>query len=379
MLILSDIDTLLNSRVFYNFSFMFIKEFFGLVGLATGFVFAQPLYAGSDQTTSGLPDLIDRKLGLTDLIGDNSRFNLDFSVRGIYTDVDQEWAGEAFFGIDILKTFTSADGDWGSLNLQFYLTQLMDQPNRGSFFEEDHDLKLVTRITSFNYTGLADGKLNFKVGHFEIPYGLEVPINTNGTLRQLNTGSNIGVKADWGVGINGVLPRFQYELTYTKATGQDIKLSVDTYIVAGRIGTPTDGESFSGVPAVGLSFFYGELDTPGGLVDRTRFGFDAAQYFGPFTLMGELSVGSDNGDDIANAFVELNLINRDETLVYYTQLKSLNKEIADDWKDAWSSALGLRYIPDNHWALSAQVAQQWDTFTANEARTIFSLQSRYRF
>ena len=95
--------------------------------------------------------------------------------------------------------------------------------------------------------------------------------------------------------------------------------------------------------------------------------------------MGELSVGSDNGDDIANAFVELNLINRDETVVIYTQVKSLHKAIADDWKDAWSSALGVRYIPDNHWALSAQVAQQWDTFTANEASTTFSLQTRYRF
>ena len=234
---------------------MINKDFFKLVGLVSGLVVAQPLYAASDPIISGLPDLIDRKFGLADLIGDNARCNLDFSVRGIYTDVDQEWAGEAFFGIDVLKTFTSAGGDWGSLNVQLYLTQLMDQPNRGSFFEDDHDLKLVTRITNFNYTGLADGKLNFKVGHFEIPYGLEVPINTNGTLRQLNTGSNLGVKADWGVGVNGVLPEFQYELTYTKATGQDIKLNVDTYIVAGRVGTPTDGESFSGVPALGLSFF----------------------------------------------------------------------------------------------------------------------------
>ena len=46
-----------------------------------------------------------------------------------------------------------------------------------------------------------DGRFNIKMGHFEMPYGIEHTINSNGTLRQFST--NLGTKVDWGVTFNG--------------------------------------------------------------------------------------------------------------------------------------------------------------------------------
>ncbi len=309
---------------------------------------------------------LSTKFGLTDLLGDNARFSVDLSHRSIHREAADEWSYVQFYGVDALKTFSSKQGDWATLNLQFYWTDPKDQSG-----------EWITRITNFNYTGLANGQLNFKVGHFEMPYGLDVAINTNGTLRQLNTVSNLRIKADWGLSVNGVLPTLQYEVALTNGigNGQDIDPDTGSYIVSGRVGSPLVGESFAGENFYGASFFYGEVKGGDGeLVERSRFGVDAATYLGPFTVLGEASIGQEDGDDVINAFAELNFVNSDESVVPYTQLKSLNRKIEGDWDDTLSSTLGLRFTPDNFWAFSAQVSHNWES-----ELTDVSAQARLRF
>jgi hypothetical protein len=312
------------------------------------------------------------------LFGGNSRFSIDLSSRTTFATESELWSFDHYLGFDLVKTFTSSSGDWGTLTAQVYLTKLNNQPRHPHFFEGDDDWELVTRITNFNYTGLFDGKLNFKVGHFEIPYGLEVPLNTNGTMHQVLTGKNLGVKADWGIGINGTLPAFKYEMTLSNGTGNELNLGADSYVVAGRIGSPDNQQTFSGTPGWGLSGFYGDVLGKNGITNRWRVGVDGSIFAGPLTLLGEVSVGQDENDNVVNGLVEVNWVNPSESIVLYTQLRSLNLDQAGGWDDAWSSTLGLRHAVNDRWAISAQAEHDWTRFGGAEEQTFFSFQARIR-
>ena len=151
---------------------------------------------------------------------DNLRWAIDLAARPSFDDRLDEWHSAFFLGLDVHKVFGSESGDWGTLVLQPYLTRL-DSPRHPPFFESNHDWELVWRIFNFNYTGIASGRFNVRVGHMEIPFGLEQVVNTNGTLRDYQHGRNIGVKADWGVSLNGELPAWDYEFSLTRGTGNE--------------------------------------------------------------------------------------------------------------------------------------------------------------
>ena len=232
---------------------------------------------------------------------------------------------------------------------------------------------LVTRVTNFNYTGLAEGRLNFRFGHFELPYGLEVPVNTNGTLRQLGSQSNLGIKADWGFSINGSTESFKYDLTLSNGLGQDINLGSSTHAVTGRIGTPDDQETEMGTPGFGISAFHGDIWSKGKLLERWRVGVDTIAYVGPLTLLAELSAGEDDADPVINALAEANWSTPSENLLVYLQTSSIHEEKQGDWDSNWSSALGLRYRIDNKWSVSSQIRHD---FSNDETSVV--LQARVR-
>ena len=310
----------------------------------------------------------------------NTRFAIDLSSRATYRDGLNEWAFGHFAGIDSHKVFSSPNGDWGTLTVQLYLTRLENQRKRPYFFEEEDDWELVTRITNFNFTGLSQGEFNIRVGHFEIPFGLEAVVNSNGTLRQLMTGPNLGVKADWGFGFNGTIEKIRYDLTLSRGTGNEYHSRNEPFALAGRIGTADDQETFTGTPGFGLSFFYGDILGHGGKKKkRSRLGVDAATFIGPFTLLGEISAGQDDNADVVNGFAEVNWVTPAENLTVYGQFRSMNRRAKGRWDRASSSAFGLRLTPDNSWALSAQVEQGWSAFPGMDTEAFYSVQARYRF
>lgn len=155
------------------------------------------------------------------------------------------------------------------------------------FFEDDHDQELVYRIFNFNYTALARGRFNIRVGHYEIPYGLEHVVNTNGTLRDYTPGRNLGVKADWGTGVNGGFDKFEYEIGLSRCTGNVYSSDGNPYILAGRIGTPRDENVVAG-----FSFMVGDVAQPGTSEktrNRKRFGPDIQVRRGPWSMVAEAS------------------------------------------------------------------------------------------
>ncbi|MCH7720287.1 MAG: hypothetical protein IH988_04770, partial [Planctomycetes bacterium] len=270
---------------------------------------------------------------------DNLRLTLDLSSRVTLSTRRGKVGSEQVIGLDLHKVFSDASGDWGTLRLQPYLTRIDNLAPRAPFFEDDDDWELAFRFFDFNYTRVDRGRLNFRIGHFEIPYGLEHLIDTNGTVRQLIPGRNLGLKADWGVSANGVLPYFDYELALTRGTGNEFFHRRGPFTVAGRIGTPRDRNVI-----LGMSVFHGRVwspaavgqwrsglrppsrveadrgltDTAGGrgrddILRRTRFGIDVQWYLGTFGMLAEVSFGRDYNQDVFNGLAEINWSNADDT------------------------------------------------------------------
>jgi len=114
---------------------------------------------------------------------DNLRFTVDVAVRPTYFGPTGDFGNATFIGIDLHKVITSDDGDIGTLTLQPFLTRIDNIQNaQQSIFEDRHDWALNWRIFNFNFTKYGKGKTNFRIGHFELPFGLEQSVNTNGTL-----------------------------------------------------------------------------------------------------------------------------------------------------------------------------------------------------
>lgn len=170
----------------------------------------------------------------------NLRLTLDLSSRISLSTRRGKVGTEHVIGLDLHKVFSDAEGDWGTLRLQPYLTRIDNLNQRPAFFEDDDDWELVFRFCDFNFTRIGRGRFNIRMGHFEVPYGLEHLLDTNGTLRQFIPGRNLGLKADWGVSINGVFPQFEYEVALTRGTGNEFFHRGEPFALAGRIGTPRD-------------------------------------------------------------------------------------------------------------------------------------------
>ena len=304
----------------------------------------------------------------------------DLSARGVNSRLQDQLGGEFTLGLDAYGKISNWNRDLATVVIQLYSGRLENHPLGRPGYNGRDDWDFIAKITSINFHLRGDRRLNLKVGHYELPYGLEATINSNGTLRQFSHPSNLGQKLDWGATLNGTFPQFQYEIGLSRGTGFDYETRGSHYALAGRIGTPIDVENFWGTPSVGISFYQAKLLRPnGGLQDRWRIGVDGQYYMGPVGLLGELSAGETDSETTINSLVELNVSNSKETFLAYSQLRWIHQRVVRDWDDAGSLAFGLRYAPDTHWALSTQLTQQLWQLASLPTDQIFSLQLRYRF
>jgi hypothetical protein len=325
---------------------------------------------------------------------DNLRVAIELSSRYVVLTHGKKNFSQQFLGIDLHKVLVGPDGDWGTFMFQGYLTRINNQERHPAAFESDNDWEMVYRIWNLNYTALADGKMNFKLGRFFIPYGLEHDIDSAGQLLDYMSRRNLGPKIDWGATINGVLPHYQYEIALSRGTGIEYTQRNDPYIVSGRISTPPEDTL-----VMGLSGFHGrvanagavanvragladpaDLGAVGSIVRRTRFGVDVAWYSASqFAFLGEASVGRDYWQDVVNGLAEVNWNSQDETVLLYLQARFFNQRFAPGWDDAFATRLGVRYKPDNHWDFSAQYIQNISAFRAAPHDAAVAFQIRYRY
>jgi len=322
------------------------------------------------------------------------RLTVDLAGRGILSTRKGKASAVHFVGFDLYKVFSTETSDIGTLIAQGYLTKLNDVGKHPPFFEGPDDWDYVSRIFNFNYTGIADERFNIKIGHFEVPYGLEQPINTNGTLRDMTHPGNLGIKADWGFTFNGDFPDFDYEVGLSRGTGIEYYDRGNPYALAGRIGTPRDRTTI-----VGASFFHGKVsnsrvvglykmglaDPSGvgsleGITRRTRVGLDLQHFFeSEWSLLGQVDYGRDYEQNIFNGLLEFDYEDPDERFLIFLQGTLYARRFHDGWDEAITSNLGIRYTPDNHWAISTMYRQILTTWFGTPRDSILFLQLRYRF
>jgi len=306
---------------------------------------------------------------------DNLRWKFDVSARGFFDDSGYQ-KSLGFFGLDLHKVFSTDDQDWATLLFQPYLTRANDLVPTPPVFDGPDDTELIWRIANLNVKLLQDGSANLRVGHFELPYGLEQTLNTNGTLRDYTHGGNFGLKADWGVTLNGDLEELEYEFAWSRGSGNEYKDEGGPGVLSGRIGSPRDDAN-----VFGLSFADGEFQTPGGLVQRSRLGLDAQIYRGAFGYFAEVSAGEDRDTvDVVRALGELNWRSPDETVLAWLQLVGTQQTEAGARQSGLTSLMGVRWEAAHGWSLSTQYTQVLEPFQDGGPHAgSLTLQLRYRF
>ena len=178
----------------------------------------------------------------------------------------------------------------------------------------------------------------FKIGHFDIPFGLEPLLDTHPTILQTQATKNVGFKRDWGLSLNGQGPSFDYELSATIGSGGATKIwrKDGSYLLAGRVGSPTDTLQY------GLSLLYGEVlmalyddYLSDETVSRKRLGLDLQYEYESFLLKGELACGQDEDRDV------LGESKSDDTILTLGTSYKLNEAIT--FRFAWSHDFNLMW------------------------------------
>jgi len=306
---------------------------------------------------------------------DNLRFTVDLSGRFEYDTAREDWSISQFYGFDLFKVLSNKRGDYATMVLQGFATRIDNNPAPPWFFDGPTDWQWIYRMFYINWKLAPRDVLNLKVGHFEMPFGLEMSVDTNGTLRQVGTAPNLGIKADWGATLNGVAEGLEYEVGIGRGSGNEWHAAGSPYVVVGRVGTDANAGWW-----LGASGFAAELYRPGTTVERRRIGLDAGVEFGSFTLMGEVSGGTNAGVDALHVLGELNWRDPAERWFAYGQLRAMRqKPAAAGWTGPFQSALGLEWAPDRHWTLSAEWVQNLQETPNGSRDAAIRLQARYRF
>jgi hypothetical protein len=102
------------------------------------------------------------------------------------------------------------------------------------------------------------GRLNFRAGHFYVPFGLNLQTDTHGTLLQLFNGDNFGFERDWYAGFWGAINRhLNYNAYYMASSGYDLAFRGQRGLTAVPLSLSTQHSSKYGLDG-GISAITGE-------------------------------------------------------------------------------------------------------------------------
>ncbi|MEN9812782.1 MAG: hypothetical protein RL479_1468 [Verrucomicrobiota bacterium] len=291
----------------------------------------------------------------------NERFVLtpDLSARLVRDHTGGRQGMQYDLAFDAYAKLGTPQRDVATVVAQVYLSRVQRHPAPPPFFDGPSDTEVLPMITTINLHLTEDRRLNLKVGHLELPYGLEATISNAGELRGFTLGSNTALMVDWGATLNGTLERFQYDVGVGRGSGMFYADNFDPYALFGRIGSPVDTETYGGVTGWGFSVFRGKVLNPARTAVhlRQRVAVDGQVYVGPLGLLGELSTGS-NGEGagrarVLNGLAEANLTSRRETLSGYVQLVGERTSAGGRGVRTWTQVVGVRWTPAPGWILSA--------------------------
>jgi len=336
--------------------------------------------AGSAVSTNGVSGISELGAsGVSDSSWkDNLRFTVDVANRSLFLTETGDYANLAFLGIDLHKVFTANDGDIGTLILQPFLIRTDNlQVFPGSLYDDPHDWVIDWRISNFNYKPFGRGKPKIRIGSFELPFGLEQNINTNGTIRDYTHFQNFGIKTDWGVTLNGGVNDVEYEVAVTRGSGNRYRRRGDPFLLVGRVGTAQDQPVI-----LGISGLHGEtvnFDGNSGTTRRSRLGVDMTFGGERMVYMAEATAGFQDDARVFSGLIEFDKFNHDESVMLYNQFFIRGLGETDVWEYEVRNSIGARWQVDSHWALSTQVSHFFDSIGNDGDGTDVAFQARYRF
>ena len=314
----------------------------------------------------------------------NFRHTLDLSVRTVKTG-DNDPMQLAFLGFDLHRVISSSSEDRATLTLQPYVAFVRNGPSgwdsppqKHPMFDGSNDWSMQWRNFNANIKIKQDGSLNLRLGHIEVPFGIEYPIDTNGRALDYAHGANfVGIKADWGVSLNGIKRGYEYEVALLRGSGNGYAgESVDRetpYFISGRLGASSNADF-----GVGLSALRGNLLTPSReIVERSRFALDSQYYYRNLGFLGEISVGRGYGGplsdqaDFLQLFSEMHWKSPKETSQVWLQLvhRSIDAEASREIRT------GVAWVPIHKVTLSSRLTRK--THPKSENNILVQLRYRY--
>lgn len=304
---------------------------------------------------------------------DNLRWSLDASARLNKNNSANNSSRIYAFGLDTHKVFSSTRGDIGYAVGQLYFTKLSNQQPFPGMFDSKDDSKFVIREAHLNYTASPGWLPNIRLGHFTLPFGLEANIDTNGRLLDYNHGKNLGTKTDWGLGLNKVLSRVEYSISYTLGGKDKLKSINNSYVLSGRIGSLSHYDFI-----IGLSLLNAKIDT----IQRKRLAIDLQYYWSTWGFLAELAFSKDDKfkqewRKETYSLMELNKTSINNQLKLYGQYIFTDREA--EIKNNQLINIGFSYQVDAKLELSMSARKQLNTPESGKKQNLFRFQLRYRY
>ncbi len=213
------------------------------------------------------------------------------------------------------------------------------------------------------------GKINLRVGHYLLPFGLLSYYDTERLLVHGIEEENLGNRLDWGAQMLGYSGPVDYALSVSQGSGSEFRDPDGNKLVTGRIGLQKDYSRY------GFSVMTGKVDVDdeedgADYQERRRIALDAEWDLAPWTLRGELIAGQDSGE----------AVNGGVMLVDYdlTPKLTLNSKIGWWHEDETEpeAALGFSYsLPHNLILRAADNYRERD----GESEHLFSIQLYWEF
>ncbi|MCX5669156.1 MAG: hypothetical protein NTX89_03440 [Candidatus Omnitrophica bacterium] len=235
------------------------------------------------------------------LLANESLFYKEINLIGGYSD-REHWVGKSNdltngVGFEDYRKFSNAYGDYLTTDLQVRLAYDSMSNAHNAWGIQIHNAWFLYKM---NYAA------KLRIGHFDPAFGLEPLLDTHSTILQTLAMKDIGFKKDWGVGLEGSLPKFDYKLALQLGSGMGIRRRDGSFLFTSRIGTPTS-QNFQ----YGISFLYGRvLETEDyktipqdkllsdKAILKKRVGLDSQYLFGPYLFKGEVAYGENDSKKV---------------------------------------------------------------------------------
>jgi hypothetical protein len=268
----------------------------------------------------------------TDNFGFRKEVLSEFSANSVTS------ASRQSLGFEVLKKFSTETSTFAAVDIQARLVRrdgFADAPNdmegmdRPGWFLEYHN----AYADLYNVFGEL-GRFNFRIGHFYVPFGLNLQTDTHGTIFQLSNEQDFGFERDWYAGFYGQLAGdLNYDAYYLTGSGYRLAFEGQGGLAALRLSLSNRFSSETGLEG-GLSFLRGGRLLSGMVVDTTRVGIDGRYRKdaagGLWTWTSELSGGDDASATVLTQLHQLDYLHGSRRWGLSVQLRQFYQDPASD-------------------------------------------------